>query len=136
MLLAAFTVKRNAPAAAGVPDITPPDDKLNPVGSEPDETDHVTVPLIPDEVSVWLYGVPTVPLGSAGPEVTAATAMESVCVATALPMAALAVKLNVPLAVGVPDITPFGDRVNPAGNEPDKVDHVGDTLLFDVSCWL
>jgi hypothetical protein len=36
-----LTVKLLDPAALGVPDIVPPADKLNPVGSDPAETDHV-----------------------------------------------------------------------------------------------
>ena len=33
-------------------------------------------------------------------------------------------KLAVPLAVGVPEITPPLDSVNPAGKLPDAIDHV------------
>jgi hypothetical protein len=35
------------------------------------------------------------------------------------------VKLDVPLVVGVPEITPVADaRVSPAGRVPDEIDHV------------
>jgi hypothetical protein len=37
----------------------------------------------------------------------------------------LAVKVEVPLALGVPEITPVvAARVNPAGRLPDVIDHV------------
>lgn len=35
-----------------------------------------------------------------------------------------AVKLEDPLAVGMPDIVPEGARVNPAGSLPEVIDHV------------
>ena len=34
------------------------------------------------------------------------------------------VKVDVPLAVGFPEITPALDSVNPAGRLPDAIDHV------------
>jgi hypothetical protein len=34
------------------------------------------------------------------------------------------VKANVPLVVGVPEITPAPDSVSPAGSVPDASDHV------------
>jgi hypothetical protein len=45
-------------------------------------------------------------------------------VCTGFPLSVtLAVKLNVPLEVGVPEITPL-TRPNPAGRLPDVIDHV------------
>ena len=32
--------------------------------------------------------------------------------------------LDVPAVVGIPDSTPLGDNVNPAGNVPEANDHV------------
>ena len=51
------------PAADGVPDNTPPDERESPVGSVPDVTAYVTGAVPPADVTVWLYAKPTVPLG-------------------------------------------------------------------------
>ena len=75
---------------------------------------------------VWLYAVPTVPLVSedvvmdSGPEV-AATVMDRALVAetgVAEESVTLTVKLKVPVAVGVPEITPVELRVSPVGRVP------------------
>jgi hypothetical protein len=36
----------------------------------------------------------------------------------------VAVKLDVPLAVGVPEIAPLADRLRPAGRLPEVIDQV------------
>lgn len=57
-------VKLNVPAAVGVPDITPVEEaKVKPGGSVP-VTLQVKGAVPPLRWRVWLYGVPTVPLGS------------------------------------------------------------------------
>jgi hypothetical protein len=58
------TVNVGAPAAVGVPLMTPAADKVSPAGNVPEATDHVYPPVPPVAVSVWLYPVPTVPFGS------------------------------------------------------------------------
>ena len=46
------------------------------------------------------------------------------------------VTLNVPDAVGVPEITPADDNVNPGGNDPAATDHKkGPVPAARVSCW-
>ena len=54
------------------------------------------------------------------------TVMETDCVCAGLPLSrTLAVKVDTPLAVTVPEIVPVeGDRERPAGNWPDEIDHV------------
>ena len=57
-------VKLELPAVVGVPDSTPDDDSVIPPGSVPDDTAKLYGAVPPLAVSVWLYGVPTVPAGS------------------------------------------------------------------------
>jgi hypothetical protein len=47
-----------------VPLIAPPADTVSPAGNDPEGTDHEYPPVPPVAASVWLYKVPTVPLGS------------------------------------------------------------------------
>jgi hypothetical protein len=63
------TVKVAVPATVGVPLIVPPADKLSPLGNDPVATDHEYPPVPPVAASVWLYAVPTVPLGSEAVEI-------------------------------------------------------------------
>ena len=59
------TVNDDDPAAVGVPLKTPvPDASIKPAGSVPTVTAHVTAPVAPEAEIVWLYTVPTVPLGN------------------------------------------------------------------------
>ena len=57
------------------------------------------------------------------------TVMLNVLVPDALPLIALTVKLNVPVVVGVPEITPAVPRDSPPGNFPELTDH--EALLTD-----
>ena len=57
------------------------------------------------------------------------TVMLNVLVPEALPLIALTVKLNVPVVVGVPEITPAVPRVSPPGKFPELTDH--EALLTD-----
>jgi hypothetical protein len=61
--LVAFTVKLNVFTAAGVPDITPAEESDKPLGNEPVSMLHV-MGVSPAAASVWLYTVPTAPLGN------------------------------------------------------------------------
>ena len=64
LLLVALTVKVDGPAVVGVPEIVPVDAlRLKPAGNEPLLTLHV-MGVSPAAESVWLYAVPTVPLGN------------------------------------------------------------------------
>lgn len=57
------TLKLAVPAAVGVPEITPPAERVNPAGNVPSDSDQVYGDMPPLAVSVWLYAVPTVPFG-------------------------------------------------------------------------
>ena len=49
---------------------------------------------------------------------------DSPAVADALALSVtLTVKFDDPAVLGVPDMTPPGDSVNPAGNDPPDIDH-------------
>jgi hypothetical protein len=73
--------------------------------------------------------LPTVTAGKLGTVTVSAlgaTAIESDAVADwlGLPLSTtLTEKLDVPLALGVPEITPADERLRPAGREPDAIDH-------------
>ena len=54
-------VKLNVPSAEGVPVITPPDERLNPPGKDPEANDHVYGDVPPFAVNVWSYDTPTIP---------------------------------------------------------------------------
>lgn len=78
------------------------------------------------------YAAPTVPDASVVPTVNAvgvgaATTIDSLtdCVCAGLPASVtVAVKLLVPVAVGVPEISPVvEDRLSPAGRLPAEIDH-------------
>jgi hypothetical protein len=52
------------------------------------------------------------------------TAVDTDFVCAGLPASCtVAVRLNVPLAVGVPEIAPLAARVRPAGRLPEVIDH-------------
>jgi hypothetical protein len=60
--LAALTVKSNAPAAVGIPEMVFPE-SVKPPGKSPLSTLHV-MGAVPVAASVWLYAVPTSPSGN------------------------------------------------------------------------
>jgi hypothetical protein len=51
-------VKFAVPAVVGVPEITPPEDRDNPAGGEPDARDQLYGVTPPVAASVWLYATP------------------------------------------------------------------------------
>ena len=126
------TVKFDVPLAVGVPEITPvAGARVKPVGKAPAVIDHVYPGVPPLASTVCEYAVPLVPpdrveevIASVVAPTTIDVAADFVC--TGLPLSlTLTVKLEVPLAVGVPEITPLVDaRVNPAGRVPALIDHV------------
>jgi hypothetical protein len=80
-----------------------------------------------------LYATPTCPAPSVvvlivnGAVVAGAIVRErlTVCVCTGELLSATAtVKFEVPLVVGIPEITPAFDNVTPAGRFPEEIDHV------------
>jgi hypothetical protein len=128
-LSATFAVKLAVPDAVGVPVIDPVEAlSASPAGSAPAERDHDSAPVPPVAASVWTYATPTVSPGRLAVVIAGAAfvTIESAFVAVALPLSVtFAVKLDVPEAVGVPEITPVeGASVTPAGRLPDWIAHV------------
>jgi hypothetical protein len=129
-------VKALVPVAVGVPEIRPVEaDRATPAGRLPDEIDHVYGVVPPPACSELEYEVPFVPEPRLVVETVsveggaAAIAIESftdwLCAAGLPPSLSNTVKLLVPVAVGVPEISPVaGARVRPAGRLPDEIDHV------------
>jgi hypothetical protein len=137
-LLDAFTVKLNVPAAVGFPEITPAPLIVKPFGNVPLSSVHVTG-VEPVAVRVWLYAVPIVPFGSEDVVITGGTptmVIDNAFVSLPPPFVAFTVKLNVPVAEGVPEITPAVERVKPVGNEPLSRVHVIGVEPVAVRVWL
>jgi hypothetical protein len=102
----------------------------SPAGRLPEEIDHVSGVLPPEEATVCEYAVPTVPAGNAAVvmrSLAGLTTMESAFVtvfAGAQESITLTVKFDVPYAVGVPEITPVPAAIDrPAGRLPELIDH-------------
>ena len=115
----------NVPLVEGVPEMIPVVAvRVSPAGSVPAVIDHVYAGVPPVAVMGLAYAVPAVPLGrvalivnAEGP--AAATTIESeadlVCAGLSASVT-VAVKLAVPVAVGVPEISPVaGVRVSLVG---------------------
>src|SRR5579883_2509388 len=124
----AVTVKVEVPAAVGVPPMLPSGPRLRPAGKAPLVTSQTYEPVPPLAASVVEYAVPTVPLGSdvvvivTGAAATVMlNALDAVC---ALLSVTVAVKFEVPAAVGVPPMLPAGFRLKPAGSVPAVTAHV------------
>ena len=61
-----LTTKKKSPAAVGAPLITPCLDRPNPIGNDPDVTDHEYGGTPPATANIWGgYCWPTMPFGSA-----------------------------------------------------------------------
>ena len=121
-LLVAFTVKLNVPVVVGVPDIVPLVERVNPVGRLPFAIAQF-MGVVPVAVRVLLYAVPVMPSGSVvvvmvGGIITAFIVMDKAFVSFPALFVALAVKLNVPAVVGVPDIIPVAESDKPVGKLP------------------
>jgi hypothetical protein len=124
------TVKVAVPVAVGVPEITPAFESVNPAGKLPDASDHVYPGVPPVALSVALYELPFFPtarlvdvIDSPEAEIVSDSCADAVSAGDALSVTAT-VKVAVPLAVGVPEITPALESVSPAGKLPDASDHV------------
>jgi hypothetical protein len=125
-------VRLAVPAAVGVPEMIPVDAaKLSPAGRLPALIDHVYGVVPPFACSTVEYCELTVPEGRlevviARPvgETTIDNVTDFVCAGLS-ESATDAVKLAVPLAVGVPEIRPVDVfRLRPAGRLPETKDHV------------
>jgi len=121
-----FAVKANVPAAVGVPEIAPDDVFMErPGGKEPLVMLHEYGVVPPVACNIAEYAVPTVPLAKLEVEIdsvcfAAAIAIFSDCDAVLLLASfTCTVKLEVPAAVGVPEMAPDeAFRLNPAGSDP------------------
>jgi hypothetical protein len=113
-------VKFDVPAAVGVPLMTPAELSDKPAGSLPAEMVQLSSPVPPLAANVCEYALPVVPPGSDDVVTDSAgfTAMLRALVALESPLTALTVKLNVPLAEGVPLIVPVAERPMPPGSDP------------------
>ena len=133
----ASTVKLNVPDAEDVPDITPADERVRPPGRLPTTTFQVAAS--PLAVRAWKYTVPMVLFGNdgvtmAGGNGTVLMNIESTFVSFPASLVALTVKVNIPSVVGVPDIVPFDERLNPPGRLPAVMDQaiVGSPVAIRV----
>jgi hypothetical protein len=122
-----LTVKLDDPAEPGVPEMTPPVERLSPAGNDPLASDHEYDGVPPDAPKVCEYPAPTVPAGSdevviPNPGGLIVSDIAAV-VETEAPSVTLTVKLDDPAEPGVPDIAPPADRLRPAGNDPLSTDH-------------
>lgn len=121
------TVNDEVPDAAGVPEIVPLDASVRPAGNVPVAIAHVYGGVPPVAARVAEYAAPTVPGGRVAVVTVGGPlmAIESDAVAVCpTPSVTRAVKLDVPGAVGVPEIVPVEDRLNPGGNVPLATAHV------------
>ena len=123
-------MKVDAPLPVGVPEITPALDSVRPVGRVPDASDHVYPGVPPAALSVALYELPFLPaarfvdvIDSPEAEIVSDSCAVAVCAGDPLSVTAT-VNVAVPVAVGVPEILPALESVNPAGKLPDASDHV------------
>jgi hypothetical protein len=125
-----FTVKLELPALVGVPEIMPAPDSVSPAGRVPEATDQLYAWVPPAALNAALYPLPSRPaesvvvvIVSCGAPIVSEIAAVCVCAGELLSVTAT-VKFELPLAVGVPEITPAFDSVRPAGRLPEEIDHV------------
>jgi hypothetical protein len=126
---AALIVKLEVPAVVGVPVNAPAELKVNPAGSVPELTDQVNDGVPPEAAKLCEYALPTLPFGNGDAVVIDGAGLmmiDRAFVAVPLALSAtLAVKLNVPAALGVPVKAPVDVfRLTPAGSDPTLIDHV------------
>ena len=119
--------KDDVPVADGVPLSNPPADSVNPAGRVPVETDHA-IGGSPDAANWKEYVEPTAALGNDGVVIARKGFMVSCNAALVVRggvelSATEAVKLNVPVWVGIPVRLPALDNVIPDGNAPAVTDH-------------
>src|SRR5215472_416172 len=125
------TVNVVAPFAVGVPEIKPALESVSPAGKLPDAIDHVYPGVPPVALSAVLYELPffadprlvDVIVRVLGVVLTVIdSCADALCAGDPLSFTAT-VNVDVPLAVGVPEIKPALESVNPAGKLPDASDH-------------
>ena len=117
------------PATVAVPEMTPAVLRLKPDGRLPLMIAHV-IGAVPAVVfSRKLYGVPATLAGKVTTLITGATAVLTMSIDRTIEkkpatFSALTVKPNVPIDVGVPEITPPVLKLRPGGKLPASIDHV------------
>lgn len=117
------TVNVHVPTAVGVPEMTPPVDRVSPVGSVPADSDHANGDVPFDADSVRDTAMLTVPFVSVAVEITGAADSEididrvADCEAASVTVKVI---VKVPVTVGVPQSSPDAAvRFRPAGSEVD-----------------
>ena len=135
----AFTVKFDVPAVVGVPVIAPVVAfKIKPTGSVPFSTAHI-IGVVPVAASLWLYALFTVPSGREAVVIVGGAVMTMLRVFVPFPaeFVALTEKLNVPIVVGVPEMTPVVSfKLRPAGSVRLEIDQVIGIEPVASSVWL
>jgi hypothetical protein len=125
----------------GVPDIVPAVDMVRPTGSAPELMLHV-MGIVPVALSVWLKLLPTVAevRGVAvlidGAVAATPTVMLHILETLPAAFATCAVKLYIPVCVGVPETVPVVDNVRPGGRVPKLMLHVKGVVPVAASVWL
>lgn len=126
------TVNVAVPLAVGVPEIKPALVSVSPAGKLPEAIDQLYPGVPPLALNVTLYELPLfaapklvdVIVSAGGVVLTVIdSCADAVCAGDAL-SAAVTVKLDVPVFVGVPEIAPLLDSDSPAGSLPLLTDHV------------
>src|SRR6516225_367090 len=96
----------------------------SPAGSAPETTDHAYGGRPPLATSAWSYAVPTTPSGTGSGAIAIvphAGKIESVRLSVVphrLESTTATENVTAPIAAGVPEITPAGERPSPAGSAP------------------
>ena len=127
------TVNEKLPLCVGVPEITPALESVNPGASVPEATLHAYGVVPPVAAWVALYTTPTVPEakelvvmltggGGAGATVIL-SALLTLC-AGEEESVTRTVREKLPLCVGVPEIAPAAESVNPGGSVPEARLHI------------
>ena len=122
-----------------MPEITPSELSVRLAGRAPEVTVKV-IGVVPDAVQVWLYAVPTLPVAGSAALVKAGawvmTIEKSWVALGRVPLDAVMEPLKVPGALGVPEITPPGLSVRPAGRAPEVTVKVMGEVPDAVQVWL
>jgi hypothetical protein len=129
------TVNEELPGDVGFPEIVPDAASVKPAGSAPAVMLHEYGVVPPLAASVVEYALLTVPSGSeavvteggcaAAPVIVILNACMSVCCVGEVESVTVAVKLNCPGVVGVPEMTPFAcPSESPFGSEPEEIDQL------------
>lgn len=129
------------PVPVGVPEMTPAGLRDRLVGSDPNVVPHTRVPTPPVATSAWLYATPTVPTGKAVVLIVGAELEMTIDSGGGVvsvrdkESATCGVKLKVPVAEGVPEISPVEVlRLSPVGSVPVTL-HVKGAVPVPLCSW-